>query len=399
MDKQIIATLGTDNIDSFKQFLLDNGFAHVDENGNTVTKSMTLEELGNVMEKFAAYHRKSSKGVEEPDSLPVIKATTHKPKTVLVERSYAGRTLHHEDKVAQLCDTGGTMITKKKGGKDKKDIDSVAYISFEVIKEWEQFLPKNKRITPYMLEVLTHLITQKAAGNDWTSSQILFRQMNGGTDKKPTKKFCETLYQALSVLACTRIEIDATKEHESGYNSKDFYHGALLATSVRGREIVTINGTVIEDAIHILEQSPLFEYALAKGQVTPIPIGMYSTPSVNSTQENTIIKGYLIRMFADMINPHSPVQPIISYDTLFNYLGVEGKTQQVIWNKKAKIRKTVREILTDWKNGRFIKDFHELTADNNSANNGEKIAKVILALYTRKEFNAIHKNKSLLLNK
>ena len=334
---------------------------------------------------------------EDTSTPPVVKAIAHRAKSVLVERSNIGRKLQDENALSALYQHDDREILTAHIGKKKlNDVVTVASLSFETIEEWKQFLPENKRITPFMLEIATHLMTIKAAGNDWTSSKILFRQMNGGADKTPTKEFCESLYQALSVLACTRIKIDARKEVKAGNNDKEFYQGALLANSIRGREIVTINGSVIDDAIHILEQSPLFEYARIKGQITPIPSGMYDTPSVNSTQENIVIKGYLIRLFADMINIHSPVKPIIRYDSLYEYLGVDESKKAQIRTIKARIRKTVRGILSDWVNGRFIKGFQELTEDNNPVKERIPAAKVILDLLTKKEFNAIHNSVNIL---
>ena len=334
---------------------------------------------------------------ESTDSRTVIKAKNHKPKAALVERSNIGRKLQDKNALAALYEHDDReILTGYLGKKKLQEVTAVVSLSFDTLEEWKQFLPENTRLTPYILEIATHLMTIKAAGNDWTSSKILFRQMNGGIDKTPTKEFCENLYQALSVLACTRIKIDARNEVKAGYNKKEFYQGALLANSIRGREIVTINGSTIDDAIHILEQSPLFEYAIAKGQITPIPIGMYDTPSVNSTQENIVIKGYLIRMFADMINPHSPVQPIILYDSLYDYLGVEGSNEKQTYKNKARVRASVRAILSDWVNGGFIKGFHELTENNTPAKQGTRVAKVILDLYTRKEFNTVHNNENIL---
>ena len=59
MDKEVIATLGTGNIEIFKRFLLDNGFAHVDENGNITTGNITIERFYEIHEAFAEFVGKS----------------------------------------------------------------------------------------------------------------------------------------------------------------------------------------------------------------------------------------------------------------------------------------------------------------------------------------------------
>lgn len=59
LEKRILG-IGTGNIEEFKKFLLNNGFAYLDENGNVTTEQITLEKLFEIHEKFAKYIGKSS---------------------------------------------------------------------------------------------------------------------------------------------------------------------------------------------------------------------------------------------------------------------------------------------------------------------------------------------------
>ena len=54
-----IGTIGTGNIEIFKRFLLENGLASIDQNGNFVTKNLTIHELGDIIEKFSEHFKKS----------------------------------------------------------------------------------------------------------------------------------------------------------------------------------------------------------------------------------------------------------------------------------------------------------------------------------------------------
>lgn len=74
-DKKIIASIGTDNFEIFKRFLLDNGFGHVDENGKFTSRPLTLEEFDEINEKFAEYIGKS-KSVSLTHNGEAIKALT-----------------------------------------------------------------------------------------------------------------------------------------------------------------------------------------------------------------------------------------------------------------------------------------------------------------------------------
>ena len=55
MKKKVIATIGTGNIDSFTQFLLDNGYAYIDDKGNVATRTISFDKFYEINEKFAKY--------------------------------------------------------------------------------------------------------------------------------------------------------------------------------------------------------------------------------------------------------------------------------------------------------------------------------------------------------
>ena len=327
-------------------------------------------------------------GISSPQH---VKAIIKKPKFILIDSSKAGKELHLNTHLDTIYEDGIIFTSASKRNNQK--IKTALSLSVDALDEWKSLLPDNSKITPFVLEVLAHCATLKAQGNEYISSKVLFRQMNGGKDKKPTRSMYDALYQALGILACTRIHIDASQEKKAGYNQRDFYKGALLPNSIKGKEIITLNGSIIEDSIHILGQSPLYEYAIAKGQVSNIPVEMLDIPSVNSTEENIVLTGYLIRAYADMTNSKSDRnKSIIRYDTLFEYLGVQGSNPNQLRKNKAKIRATVRQILDTWIAGGFIKGYQELTEDNKPAKERIPIAKIRLEFFTAKELPASNKN-------
>ena len=397
MEKKIISAIGTGNIDSFMQFLLDNGYAYIDDKGQVTTGTISFDKFYEINEKFAEYLNQNMHDENKnTDNPPVIKATTHKAKAVMIERSKVGRKLHDTGALATLYDTGGTVTTKNKGKKDKKDIDSVVSLSIQEVKDWTAHIPANKTLTKFDFEVLSCAVTLFEAGNKIFTADMIFRLLTGGKTQEPTQAMRNEIYDSLFRLCCTGIIVDATEEFNAGYNGKKEFRGTLLPCGMVIGDTI-LNGQLVHDCIKIYDTSPLIEYARAKRQISNIPLGMRNIPNVNSTVDNLVLLGYLIGAFADMRNPHSPVQPIIKYDTLYAYLGVEGKTPQIIRNKKAKIRKTVRDILTAWKKGGFIKDFHELTEDNKPAKERVQAAKIRLVLFTQKELQAMRDNEILSL--
>ena len=390
-----VYSLGIENLDIFKRFLLENGFAHTDDNGNIKTNSITLDELFDILKKFSDFLAKNKK--QDTNMLPVVTATAKKAKSVMLEVTKTGSIMRDKDSLPQIYSKEEIWFaTGDKGSKkNPKPIDTAITLNFEELEEWKGILPKNNRVSPFVLEILTHCATLIEAGNEYITTKMLFRQLNGGKDKTPTKNFYDAFYKALSILACTRIKINASEEFQAGYNERKYYEGALLPNTIQGKEIITMNGSFIEDSIHFLGQSPLFEYAKAKGQISSIAPEMYDIP-INRTEENIVLIGYLIRAYASMTNQYSKVRPIIRYDTLYSVLGVEGSNTKQTYKNKAKIRKTVKEILTAWIEGKFIKGFQELTEDNKPAKKGATVAKILLTLYTVKEFKTVHNDVNIL---
>ena len=310
----------------------------------------------------------------------------------MIERSKAGRKLHDKNALSRLYDTGGTVTTKNKGKKDKKDIDSVVSLSIQEVKEWTAHIPADKTLTRFDLEVLNVAVTLFEAGNMIVTADMIFRILTGGKTQEPTQAMREEIYDSLFRLCCTGIVIDATDEFNAGYNGKKEFRGTLLPCGMVIGDTI-LNGQPVHDCIKIYDKSPLVEYARAKKQISNIPLDMRNIQGINGTKENIMLLGYLIGRYTDMVNNPQKIKPVISYEKLYEYLGVDGSNQQVIYNKKAQIRKAVRAILSAWVEKKYIKGFQELTGDDNPVKAGTKAVKVILDLYTLKEFNEIHKNE------
>lgn len=336
--------------------------------------------------------KKLQEHTAEPDTRPVIKATTHVVKSLAFEVTKAGRDLRDKNQIADFYEYECSITTRKSNAKKKtKPVDTVITLDFKAIEEWESYLLANKQITRMDIIRAIHASALFAAGNHVVSSDMILRQMNGGKDLQTTPAQRKEIQDSFARLGQTWITIDASQEVKSGLNTKRKFKGALLPCGMIIGNVI-LNGQPAHDCIRIYDTSPLIKYAIAKGQASPIHIDMFNIPGLNATDENTELIDYLIRIYASAVNKYSHVKPVILYDKIYEYLGVDGSNQQVIYNKKAKIRKAVRKIFTAWE-GRFIKDFHELTADNNPVKAGTKAVKVILDLYTLKEFNKIHKNE------
>ena len=97
---------------------------------------------------------------------------------------------------------------------------------------------------------------------------------------------------------------------------------------------------------------------------------------INNTEDNVILKCHLLRLITSIKSSKSKLKPIIRYDTLFEYLGLdENDNDNTIRHKKQRIRERVKEILNCWVENGLITGFEEETEGR-----GKKIVKVKISL-------------------
>ena len=88
-NEKIIASIGTANLDELKQFLLENGYGHVDANGNFTSRPLTFEEFDEINEKFAEItgKRKPTALTHNGDAIEALALARGKGKINLGTRS------------------------------------------------------------------------------------------------------------------------------------------------------------------------------------------------------------------------------------------------------------------------------------------------------------------------
>ncbi|MBR1436945.1 MAG: hypothetical protein IJ587_00275, partial [Synergistaceae bacterium] len=153
LDEIEIISLGTANLDFFKQFLLESGFAYTDDNGNVTTRSLTVSETFEIFKKYAEFRKKKKQ--QETDLYPVIKTKTHKSEIVILERSKVGRKLQNDDDLPNLYKDGIIFPTYEyKTKKGIATVDTIVSLSYEQVKEWEYYIPAFQRLKKFDIEIL-----------------------------------------------------------------------------------------------------------------------------------------------------------------------------------------------------------------------------------------------------
>ena len=182
----------------------------------------------------------------------------------------------------------------------------------------------------------------------------------------------EAILASLRRLRLTNIIIRAEQEIEAGYSKKSRYEGVILPNEVIEDETVSLNGENVRDCVHFLRNSPLYDYADDKNQISRIPVAMLDVPADND-KEFIILKGYLTRRYAEAKNSNSKLGNIIRYDSLFAYIGIDSGNRK----HTKRLRDKVKLILETWKKAGYITGYEEIKE-------GRTIAKIKIKLPHKK---------------
>ena len=248
-------------------------------------------------------------------------------------------------------------VTIDVGALKKRVISTMVSIDFNKMRQLGVTVKSEQRLTPYDREVHNAVSTLCVAGNKYITPQMIYQVLSGNKkDVKMTAKAREEILGSIDKMRFTEILIDSSQEARAGWVKEATYKGALIPSeSVR---IVTLNGQEVKECIHLFRTPPLYDYANDKNQIDRINIKMLNVP-VSNTPENIELKGYLLRRIISAKNEKSHIKPIIRYDTLYKYLGLEGSNENVLRNKKKDIRDRTKEILKFWVAEGFIQGYEE----------------------------------------
>ncbi len=210
-------------------------------------------------------------------------------------------------------------------------------------------------LDPFCRSVHDAIVTLKAAGNNDMTIDMIYRVLKGGIKKgerdSPSEEMREKIREAIKLLFGTVATIDASQETKY-YGRIEFqFEGHLLPVKFLRAKVT---GVEVE-CIRLLDEPPLYTYAKRSNQINSCDIKLLRMP-ISSTEENIIIRNYLLEQILDMKNEKNHRNNVMLYDTLFRYLGLEDAPKQ----KKAEVRKKVHAILDNWVKEGFIKGYQDI---------------------------------------
>ena len=100
----------------------------------------------------------------------------------------------------------------------------------------------------------------------------------------------------------------------------------------------------------------LYEYASCMNQIIAVDRTLLNIPTINNTDNNNLIKIYLLRRIETMKSKHNNIASNkIKFDSMIAYLDIQTNSKA----EYARFRKTIKTILDYWKQGDYIKDYIE----------------------------------------
>ncbi len=216
----------------------------------------------------------------------------------------------------------------------KKEVSIFYSIDFDAVKEQFPNIKILDRLTYYDKRVYLAVAALWYSGNEYITVRQIYNAMGRSnykgeeglktTDRKPAESDREKILNALRKLLAP-IVLDNHEEIEAGYSyPKIRYTGTCLPIEfVDADKPVKINGVLVRDAIHILREPPITQFARIRHQITTVDPILFDTP-YSVTEENLAIDDYIFtrcrRAKTDSIT--------ILLDTLYKAVGITTAKQR-----------------------------------------------------------------------
>lgn len=234
-------------------------------------------------------------------------------------------------------------------------------------------------LTPFLYEVYNAVCSIRAAGNRFTTYNMIYKVMTGKTGRGKSKEVRlnaekkEQLRKALQILR-VGVSTDIHEEVDAGYikgeklkgtrfeklkNAKKrpaYIDDVLLDTRVIGN--VEIDGHMMDEVIEIKDEPILYSYSKMRGQVSTYPLEVLNAP-IRNTADNMAVRGILIRWI--LMGDKKKDFYKLNYEKIFEAVGISAADKSSGTNKRrTQIRKCVDDCLIYWKKIKFIHN-HEVT--------------------------------------
>lgn len=174
---------------------------------------------------------------------------------------------------------------------------------------------------------------------------------------RPSPQQVSAVKKKLDLYANNRITIDYTAHAK--LNGRDLEEGekAEISRYIYPCDIITVKSHgKIATGYRLIAKPPLYEYAEAVKQITTIPSLALNVP-VNLDENKVNIREYLLKHIAHLKGKNSHWNRTITFDKIFESLGIVITNDASGRKKKSKLVKAIKTMLDYWKEIKFIKSY------------------------------------------
>lgn len=272
---------------------------------------------------------------EEEDGLPELSLKRNSSLSFPLDKWSNEFWATKEEDYGQTIGVDFTAKNTKKGNKQR------LIGSYSIIMDDEELkkagITLSKKLTAFDERVYCAIGSSE---DEYTSINKIHYDM--GNTTKPNDKQKARIKKSLDKMRKTDITFENEAEAKK-YNYDNFkYNGYLLP--IEYIEAIS-NGKTIADAIHIIKELPLFQFARQRGQITAVPVKLLQSP-INKTDKNLAIENFLIKEIRRKNNRNK-----FSYETLFKNAEITDK------DEKTRTKTTVITLMDFYKDNGFIKSY------------------------------------------
>ena len=265
------------------------------------------------------------------------------------------------------------LVAMEKEGSGKEVTSAVRLLDYEGFR-----LPNGQPLvlTPFLYEVYNAVCSIRAAGNQYTTYNMIYKVMTGKTGRGKSKEVRlnaekkEAIRKALEILR-VGVSTDIHEEVDAGFIKDEKLDGTrferlknkkkrpsyiadvLLDTKVV--ENVNFDGHLIDDCVYIKDEPILYSYSKMRGQVSTYPLEVLDAP-IRNTVDNIAVRGILMRWI--LMGGKKKDFYKLTYDKIFEAVGIDPADKSSGTNKRrTQIRKTIDDCLIYWKKMDFIRGY------------------------------------------
>lgn len=285
------------------------------------------------------------------------------PKTSIINNSkLANRLTIDSDMVS-----GDIIPVRVSSKKAKKEMKILATMAFE---NPNVSITGRQPYTAYDRAVYEAICSLWEAGNTAFTPAMVYHAMNGtsGTDDGGASislQAIESVTRSIEKHRFTRLTIDCSEQIEKGQykDLKSAKYDAMMI-SVDGIEMKAQNGKKVKAYSFTNPKRPpvLYEYSKTIGQVLSVPAKLLnSSHMIRSTDENIVIRKYLIRRIELMKGKNGLQSKHITYTGVCEELGIDidSLTGNAKKDTHKRIRKNTGALLSHLQHENYIKGYEE----------------------------------------